>query len=93
MVSSNLLLAKYCFSNAKLKGIGVSNEAQRIMGASKYAKQCSEIQALIYPPIPPVKLSSCRIQTLPVAFTTSRIASSSKGAKLRKSKMLIATAG
>jgi len=58
MVSSNLALAKYCFSNSILNGIGVSNEAQRITGASNCWKQCSPIHAAISAPIPPVKLSS-----------------------------------
>ena len=42
-----------------LNGTGVSNEAQRITGASKIEKQFSAIHAAISPPIPPVIVSSC----------------------------------
>ena len=55
--------------------MGVSNEAHRMMGASKYSKQCSAIQALNSAPIPPVKLSSCNTHTLPVAFAMASILS------------------
>jgi len=47
-----------------LKGIAVSNEAQRITGASSHSKQCSFIHADISAPRPPVKVSSCNINIL-----------------------------
>ncbi len=50
-------------------------EAQRITGASSHSKQCSVIQALISPPMPPVRVSSCRMSAFPVRMMVSRIAS------------------
>jgi len=73
MVSSNLAFAIKLFSNSILKGIGVSNEAQRITGASRMKKKFSAIHAAISPPMTPIKVSPLRINTLPALCTASQI--------------------
>jgi|GEM_PF-6846810 len=62
-----------------LNGTGVSNEAQRITGASRIEKQFSAILAAISPPMPPINVSSCRINTLPVLATEVRMENNSYG--------------
>jgi hypothetical protein len=68
-----------------LKGTGVSRLPTRLTGASKYLKQCSEICAAISAPMPPVRVSSCKIMAFPVFFTLASTASLSHGKRQRKS--------
>jgi hypothetical protein len=87
MFSFNLLFAKKFFSSDIANGTGVSSDAQRMTGASKYSNKFSLIHAAISAPIPPVKVSSCRIKTFPVFFTVVAIASLSKGKRVLRSSM------
>jgi hypothetical protein len=75
------------FSKLGAKGTGVSKLPSRISGASRYSKQFSEIQAMISPPIPPVRQSSWRKMTFPVFRTVFSTASLSQGKSVRKSKI------
>ena len=87
MVAFNLDLARKTFSSSAANGTGVSRLAQRITGASRWAKQCSPIQADISPPIPPVRVSSCSTNTLPVLLTEAWMASKSNGCNVLRSRM------
>ena len=61
------------FSIVLENGTGVSIEHARIIGASKNSKNSSAIIEEISAPMPPVKLSSCRIKTRFVFETDSKI--------------------